>query len=49
MHVVPMQAFGRFGEKLGPILQEIGVDDPPEVYPAHTFVSGWEAPQRSSS
>ncbi len=34
------EAFGRFGETLGPILQEIGVDDPPEVYPAHTFVSG---------
>jgi hypothetical protein len=33
------EAFGRFGETLGPILEEIGVDDPPEVYPAHTFVA----------
>jgi hypothetical protein len=33
------EEFGRFGETLGPILQEIGVVDPPEVYPAHTFVS----------
>ena len=33
------EAFGRFGEVLGPIMQEIGVDDPPEVYIAHTFVS----------
>jgi hypothetical protein len=33
------EAFGRFGEVLGPIMQEIGVDDLPEVYVAHTFVS----------
>jgi hypothetical protein len=33
------EAFGRFGEALEPILQETGVEDPPEVYPAHTFVS----------
>ena len=33
------EAFGRFGETLGPIMEEIGVDDPPEVYPAHTFVA----------
>jgi hypothetical protein len=32
-------AFRRFGEKLVPILKAIGVDDQPEVYPAHTFVS----------
>ena len=29
----------RFGELLMPMLQEVGVSDAPEVYPAHTFVS----------
>jgi len=29
----------RFGEALAPILQEVGVDDRPEIYEAHTFVS----------
>lgn len=33
------EACNRFGEILGPILQEVGVDDPPEIYPAHAFVS----------
>jgi hypothetical protein len=33
------EAFGRFGESLLPILQEIGVEGEPEVYPAHTYVS----------
>lgn len=33
-------ALGRFGETLMPILQEIGVEGGPEIYPAHTFVSG---------
>lgn len=33
------EAAGRFGMIIGPILQEIGVIDMPEVYPAHTFVS----------
>jgi hypothetical protein len=33
-------AFRRFGETLVPILQEIGVEEQPEVYPVHTFVSG---------
>lgn len=32
-------AFARFGEVLMPILQELGVQGRPEVYPAHTFVS----------
>jgi hypothetical protein len=32
-------ACNRFGEALGPILQEVGVDDEPEIYQAHTFVS----------
>jgi len=33
------EAAGRFAEKIGPILEEVGVTDPPEVYPAHAFVS----------
>ncbi len=33
------EAAGRFGQILMPILQEIGVTDMPELYPAHTFVS----------
>jgi hypothetical protein len=33
------EAFGRFGQELMPILQELGVPGQPEVYPAHTFVS----------
>src|SRR3954452_11666075 len=33
------EAYGRFGETLVPILQEIGVEGQPEVYPTHTFVS----------
>lgn len=32
-------ACNRFGETLGPILQELGVEDRPEVYEAETFVS----------
>jgi len=32
-------ACNRFGEALGPILKEVGVDDQPEIYVAHTFVS----------
>jgi hypothetical protein len=34
------EGFRRFGETLVPILQEIGVEEQPEIYPAHTFVSG---------
>jgi hypothetical protein len=33
-------AFRRFGETLMPILQDVGVEGQPEIYPAHTFVSG---------
>ena len=33
-------AFRRFGETLMPILQELGIEGQPEIYPAHTFVSG---------
>ncbi len=32
------EAFNAFGEKLIPILQEIGVQGQPEIYPVHTFV-----------
>jgi hypothetical protein len=32
-------AFRRFGEKLMPILKEVGVEGTPEIYPAHAFVS----------
>ena len=33
------EACNKFGEIIGPILQEVGVDETPEVYPAHAFVS----------
>jgi hypothetical protein len=33
------EAVRRFGDKLVPILREVGVEGDPEVYPAHTFVS----------
>jgi hypothetical protein len=32
-------AVRRFGEYLMPLLQELGADAQPEIYPAHTFVS----------
>jgi hypothetical protein len=32
-------AFRRFGEALMPVMQEIGIEEQPEIYPAHTFVS----------
>ena len=28
----------RFGEQLIPILKEVGIDEQPEICPAHTFV-----------
>lgn len=33
------EAARRFGERLAPILEEIGIQEQPEVYPTHTFVS----------
>jgi hypothetical protein len=33
------EACNRFGELLAPILQELGVDDQPQIYEAHAFVS----------
>lgn len=32
-------AAGQFGKILLPLLQEVGITDMPEIYPAHTFVS----------
>lgn len=32
-------AFRQFGEKLMPIMKEIGIDTVPEIYDAHAFVS----------
>lgn len=32
-------AFRRFGEKLAPVMQAIGITAEPEVYPAHTIVT----------
>ena len=33
------EAARRFGETLGPIIQELGIEAQPELYSAHTFVS----------
>jgi hypothetical protein len=33
------EVFRRFGEKLMPILQGVGIEGQPEIYQAHTFVS----------
>jgi len=33
------EAARRFGETLGPILGEVGIEAQPELYPAHSFVS----------
>lgn len=33
------EACRRFGEQLGPVLQQVGITDPPQIYQAHTFVS----------
>jgi hypothetical protein len=33
------EAFARFGEHLLPVLQAVGVEGQPEIYPAHTYVS----------
>lgn len=33
------ESCNRFGEVLGPLLQELGVAAQPELYPAHAFVS----------
>jgi hypothetical protein len=33
------EAAQQFGEQLMPILREVGINTPPEMYPAHAFVS----------
>ena len=33
------ESCNRFGEVLGPLLQEVGITAEPELYPAHAFVS----------
>ena len=33
------EACRRFGEKLEPVLREVGVQAQPEIYPTHAFVS----------
>ena len=33
------EAFRKFGEKLTPILQEVGIEGEPEIYPSHALVS----------
>jgi hypothetical protein len=33
------QACNQFGEILAPVLQEVGIVEQPELYPAHAFVS----------
>jgi len=33
------EAFRQFGEKLIPVLREVGIEGEPEVYPSHTLVT----------
>ena len=33
------EACNQFGEILAPLLQEVGIEEQPELYQAHTFVS----------
>lgn len=33
------EACAQFGETVGPIMREVGITDPPTVFPAHAFVS----------
>ena len=33
------EAVRKFGETLGPLLAEVGIEAEPEIYPAHSFVS----------
>ena len=34
------EAAEAFGEKLGPVLAEVGITDPPQMYEAYAFVGG---------
>ena len=33
------QAFARFGEIVGPLMQEAGIEETPRTFPAHTVVN----------
>jgi hypothetical protein len=33
------EAFNRFVEAVRPIAQEVGIEEPPNAYSAHTFIS----------
>jgi hypothetical protein len=33
------EAFARFGEVMGTIPRDVGIEEPPKAYPAHTFIS----------
>lgn len=33
------EAVDAFGEQLGPVLAEVGITDPPQMYEAHAFVA----------
>lgn len=33
------EAVHRFREAMGPIVQEVGIEEPPEFFPVHTYVS----------
>jgi hypothetical protein len=33
------EAFERFGEQIGEIPREVGIEEPPTAYPVHTFVA----------
>jgi hypothetical protein len=34
------EAFARFGQIVEPIAREVGIEEPPRSYPAHTYISG---------
>jgi hypothetical protein len=38
------EAFSRFSEVVRPIAHEVGIEDPPKAYPAHTFISSGDPP-----
>ena len=33
------ESFEKFGEEIAPIPREVGIEEPPKAYPAHTFVA----------
>ena len=34
------EAVERFNEAMGSIPREVGIEEPPDFFPAHTFISG---------